>query len=88
MGGGEPLPCPGTSSVWGESGPIGAPPSGPHPDSCPQDNQSYEEVVEGGLGAVSAISEITAVSIGASQGSGLGWHGPEGRMSREGARRQ
>uniref|UniRef100_A0A8D1JKX8 Gelsolin-like domain-containing protein n=1 Tax=Sus scrofa TaxID=9823 RepID=A0A8D1JKX8_PIG len=39
-------------------------------------NQSYEEVVEGSLGAVSTISKITAVSTGSSWGSGLGWRGP------------
>lgn len=34
------------------------------PDSCPQNNQSYEEVVEGSLRPGAAISEITAVSAG------------------------
>lgn len=35
-----------------------------NPNSLPQSNLSYEEVVEGSLGPGSFISEITAVSVG------------------------
>lgn len=50
-----------------QEGPVILPSPDNYPASCPQNNQSYEEVVEGGVscvGAESAIAGITAVSTG------------------------
>lgn len=52
-----------------------------YPDSCPQNNQFYEEVVDGSLGAKPATAEITAVSTGSPShllGTRLGQHGLDG----------
>lgn len=69
--------CP--QAPWG---PLGALPSHPHPDSRPQNNQSYRELVEGSLEVVSAVAEFTVVSTGVPQASpraALSGHGPDGQ---------